>query len=294
MKLYKKYKYIILVLILLLLVLISSIYLYNKDKIIELFNNFTLNNNNDGKITVILNVYKRPHTLIEQIKAVKNQTIPPSEIIVYNNHVENYDIPEISNELKSNVTIIKSEKNFGVWARFGIALLANTEYVCIFDDDTIPGKKWFENCINTMKETPGLLGSRGVIFKKGNNYNLEEDVGWTTQNSNIKEVDIVGHSWFFRREWLQYLWEIVPNYTTLLKAGEDIAFSAVLQKHNIKTYVPPHPKEDTELHGGNLKSGHKYGGEKVGISSDPKNLSRMDDILQYFIKELGFKTINNR
>jgi hypothetical protein len=35
-----------------------------------------------------------------------------------------------------------SNYNFGVWARFAFALNATTKYVCVFDDDTLPGKKW--------------------------------------------------------------------------------------------------------------------------------------------------------
>jgi hypothetical protein len=47
-----------------------------------------------------------------------------------------------------------------------MALLANTEYVCIFDDDTIPGKRWFENYLSTIKQYNGLLGTVDVLFKK--------------------------------------------------------------------------------------------------------------------------------
>ena len=92
-------------------------------------------------ITTILTVYRRPHTLIEQLEAIQNQTYPPSSIIIWKNHYDNIVLPEIPEHLKKNVDIITSTRNFGVWARFALGLLANTNYVAVFDDDTIPGTK---------------------------------------------------------------------------------------------------------------------------------------------------------
>jgi len=254
-------------------------------------NNFKYNK--DNKITVILNVYKRPHVLIEQITAVKKQTFSPEKIIIYKNFVEGIELPKIPDELNKNITIIESSENFGVWGRFAIGLLANTEYVCIFDDDTIPMPKWFENCINTMKVTPGLLGTNGVIFKKGVEYN-GENVGWNTPNETTKEVDIVGHSWFFKREWLQYLWDYIPNYDSVLRRGEDIAFSAMLQKNGIKTYVPAHPKDEKDLWGSNPELALKYGREDAAISMEDDAKTKFNTVLKHFIEDMGFITINNK
>ena len=35
----------------------------------------------DGKITVILNGYKRPHTLVPQMEALKRQTVKPDMVM---------------------------------------------------------------------------------------------------------------------------------------------------------------------------------------------------------------------
>ena len=51
-------------------------------------------------ITAILNVFKRPHTLIEQLEAIQNQTIPPDNIIIWKNNAEGVIIPEIPYVLK--------------------------------------------------------------------------------------------------------------------------------------------------------------------------------------------------
>lgn len=84
-------------------------------------------------ITAILNGYKRPQFLQEQVDAINNQTIKPVEIMLWQNNTEGFD-----SELTSKLTTASSNKNLGVWARFAFALNAKTEYICIFDDDTIP------------------------------------------------------------------------------------------------------------------------------------------------------------
>ena len=110
-------------------------------------------------ITVVLNGYKRQEFLNYQINAVKNQTIQPSEILIWNNgdYIDYGDFDK-------NIVIANSSKNFGVWSRFSFALNAETEYICVLDDDTMPGKSFFENCLSTMKISPGLLGARGLRF----------------------------------------------------------------------------------------------------------------------------------
>lgn len=174
----------------------------------------------DG-ITCILTLYKRPHTLAEQVEAVRAQTVPPSQIIVWRNGAE--PVPTFVRD-DPDLTVVDSSANFGVWARFAVALLANTEYICVFDDDTIPGRRWFENCLKTIQkpESNGLLGTVGLIFDPAATYHSRCRVGWPAPNAETRRVDIVGHSWFFRRCWLQHLWSITPDYDAMLRAGEDI------------------------------------------------------------------------
>jgi GT2 family glycosyltransferase len=151
-------------------------------------------------ITAVLTLYKRPYTLIEQIIALKKQSIPPENIIIWKNYSEGIEMPKIPDNLNKNIIVIESSKNFGVWARFYVGLLVNSMYICVFDDDTIPGKDWFKNCLDTMNTHCGLLGTIGLRFKKGNNYSHYPRIGWDGPNNNVEQVDIVGHSWFFKRE----------------------------------------------------------------------------------------------
>ena len=103
-------------------------------------------------------------------------------------------------------------------------MLADTEYIALYDDDTIPGCKWHENCLSTMKTHEGILGSAGVILN-GTRYVQHDRCGWPTQNIETTEVDLVGHAWFFRREWLRYLWQEKP---VTWDNGEDILHGSIL------------------------------------------------------------------
>ena len=108
------------------------------------------------KVSVVLNVYKRSGYFAEQIRALLEQSVAPFEILVWENGEE-----RVPDEYKDRVTVTRAEKNFGVWARFSYALNAKGDYVLMLDDDTVPGRRWIENCLNTLLLSPGLLGTRG-------------------------------------------------------------------------------------------------------------------------------------
>ena len=239
-------------------------------------------------ITVILNSYRRPYNLKMQIEALKAQTIKPKEIWLWvNAHEDNkdYDYSDLGLD-----KIFNNDFNWKFYGRFAGALLSDTKYVAIFDDDTIPGTKWFENCLNTMKTHEGILGSAGILLND-KIYVKHDRCGWPTRNEETTEVDLVGHAWFFKRDWLQYLWkEKPPTWDN----AEDIQFAYSAQKYgNIKTYCPPHPKNDMEMHGSIM--GNELGIDNKATStnsavSHQQFFSERDFCVQYALKN-GWKTV---
>ena len=212
-------------------------------------------------ITAIVNIYKRPHTLDEQIQAIREQTIKPECIFIWNNG--NRDINLDKYKDATDIRVFDNNYNYGVWSRFLIGFLAPSEYICIFDDDTIPGKRWFENCLDSMKQKEALYGTIGVVFENRNDeYKTHWRYGWDGAEDTTQYVDIVGHSWFFKREWLKYfVMEPTQVYETRTN-GEDIHFSFMLQKYaNIQTCVPPHPVSNRELWGSMPKTAWIYGSD---------------------------------
>jgi len=221
-------------------------------KALELFENLINKKEVKSSITVILNCYRRPQYLEEQINLIKRQTVKPAQIWVWVNHHkdnENFDFSKLKVD-----RVIKNDFNWKFYGRFSIAMLADTEYVALFDDDTLPGDKWFGNCIETMKVKEGIMGGAGVQLK-GKQYRHHTRFGWSSQNEDIVEVDLVGHAWFFKQSWLKYLWMEKPF---MWDNGEDIQFSYCCQKYGgVKTYCPPHPTSDLSMHS-SLK-GYEYG-----------------------------------
>ena len=196
----------------------------------------------EPEITVVLNCYRRPENLREQIQSLRAQTIKPKQIWVWvNDHEDNHGFDFSSLDVDK---VIKNDYNWKFFGRFTICFMAQTEFIALFDDDTIPGTKWFENCIDTMKVSPGILGGAGVKLK-GNRYYGHDRFGWSSQNEQIVEVDLVGHAWFFKKEWLKYLWMEEP---LTYENGEDIHFCYAAKKYgSITTYCPPHPKDKPEF-----------------------------------------------
>jgi glycosyltransferase involved in cell wall biosynthesis len=241
---------------------------------------------NNPRISVILNVYKRSINFGEQLNAILNQSIEPLEILVWENGTET-----VPDEFRKKVTITRSSTNFGVWARFAYALNSRGEFVCIFDDDTIPGNRWLENCYTTFMKTPGLLGTRGVVFENQNAYSMHSDVGVYGPNVETEQVDIVGHSWFFKKDWLGEFWGDLGNRFLNDVAGEDIHFSFVVQQRlNLPTLVPPHPVDDLSLWGSDPGRARKLGAGQESISQAPESLKRFENALQHY-RKLGFKTL---
>ena len=223
-----------------------------------------------GDITVILNAYRRPYNLKMQIQALRNQTIPPKHIWLWiNAHEDNKDFDFQSLDVDR---IFHNDYNWKFYGRFAGALLADTKYVALYDDDTIPGCKWHQNCLNTMTQTEGILGTAGIILN-GSRYIQHERCGWPTHNSETTEVDLVGHGWFFKREWLRYLWQEKP---TTWDNGEDIQFAFMAKIHGgIPTYCPPHPPEDKEMHGSIL-------GNELGIDNKATSTNSNVSHQQFF------------
>jgi GT2 family glycosyltransferase len=241
------------------------------------------------KITAILTGWKRPQNLERQLEAIKNQTIAPTDIMMWYNG-EN---AEHAQKALPGVKTASCNHNFKFIGRFAYALLARTEYVCIFDDDTIPGPKWFENCINTMKTHEGILGTTGIYLTKNTNYRDHRKIGWNGQKSNEPiEVDLVGHAWFFKYDWLKYFWMEAP---LSWDNAEDIHFSYAAQKYGgIKTYVPPHPDTDRSIWGS--LNGSALGNDSVSswVNRDKNNHTIIRDNCVEKAVQNGWKLVHSK
>lgn len=204
----------------------------------------------ENEITVILTVWKR-NNLLQQISQLVNQTKKPNQIWIYQNE-SHLDI-EIPQQIKNqyNISVIQSRDiNFKFHGRFVLPLLCDTEYVAIFDDDTVPGIRWLENCLDTSKRNNCIVGANGRTMKPGFESSNEQHMIALGDGKPIEEetqVDFVGHCWFLKSEWCRNLWKDRPFSWD---NGEDIHLAASCQIYeNIKCFVPKMPLDDRELWG---------------------------------------------
>ncbi len=233
-------------------------------------------------VDVVLSAYKRPEVLSRQLEAVQAQTLQPKRVLLYQDGIDSYYKIRFDQEMLDRFDdYFISPENGGVWQRFAYAAKeATSKYVCIFDDDTVPGKRWLENCHMNMMQHRGIYGTNGILLD-----NLEYPgggggihIGWHVPNETTCEADFVGHSWFFESEWLA--WMLAKPYRQRFKyVGEDMSLSFACWEHGIKTYVPAHPVRMPSLWGSQPKFGEQFGRSAAAVSVNQANQLSMNEAL---------------
>jgi len=188
--------------------------------------------------------------------------------------------------MNENVEYIYANPNKKFHLRFAIGLLVDTEYVAFFDDDTIPGKKWFENCLNTIEKHDCICVTNGRnILPEQKTQTCPS--GWGVPKNEEEQCWFGGHSWFLKTKNLKYMWfdDIIEHNN-----GEDIQLSAnawLFKK--LPTYVPPHPLSDKELWG-SLR-GMELGADKVAsYIVNPSHYIDRWKLIEYYLTK-GWKPL---
>ncbi len=238
-------------------------------------------------ITVILTMYNRPMTIMKQLECLSKQTIVPQEIWVWKNHSDtnkeqHRHLMQVSRKYP-DVKIVDAHFNLKYHGRFALAQLARTEFVAVMDDDMFPDRKWFENCIASIKTHPGIMGGMGVRLLQ-NAYSPNKKFGWQNhQLPSVEKVDVCCQSWFFRKEWLKYLWYEEP---ITWENGEDIHFSYCAKKYGqIQSYVPPHPISDTGLWACDNTIGDEYASDRNATWRTDTHQNLRDSICRTYIEK---------
>lgn len=236
-------------------------------------------------ITVVVNSYKRPYSTLEQIQSIYHQKdVSVREVFYVQNTLPNIKYDERISTLPG-ITSFQMSRNMGVWSRFYAALNARTTWVCVLDDDTIPGACWLKNCIQAYETCPGLMGAIGLRFSN-KEYHIKERIGWDNPRDTLEQVDIVGHSWFFHRDLLCYFTRELPPIDHNMIVGEDMHFSAMLQKYSsYRTWVPPQYIHNRETLGS--QKGWEYGGDRNATAGNG-GMELMKEFMQHYTSN-GFR-----
>ena len=243
-------------------------------------------------VDVVLTCYKRPQILKQQLDAIKNQTLAPRRIFLYQDGIDGYYKVELNDKILSEFDAYKIAKtNGGVWKRFEFAEeICKSPYVCIFDDDTIPGARWLENCHMNSLQNRGVYGTNGVLMTQPEEYPRKFlNVGWHKPNIKTCAVDFVGHSWFFEREFLSGL--LSKSWSKNYKhCGEDMTLSFTAAQRGLGTYVPAHPVKILSLWGCLPEFGWSYGDDEIAIHKNSDNVFAMINALKE-IRASGWKCL---
>ncbi len=242
-------------------------------------------------VTIVLNGFKRQHTLAKQLQSIKEQSYPVEKILYFNlkSSDKNY-CPDYALLEQAGVEYADTSHDYGVWGRFTFALNAKTDFVCVMDDDIIPGKRYIENCIASYKKQPGIYGASGLIVNFKNNR--LEHYGWMGhKNANIKKVIYLHNTWFMPRKVLHAFWaHMAPEALTHnWRCGEDMHISLVAKKaFNLSTYVVPHPT-DNQDYWGNI-AGIEQTQDEHAIHFDPSIVRSMREFFKFSILS-GLKVV---
>ena len=248
----------------------------------------------DFDVSVVLTLYKRPECLETQLTAIANQSLKPKQILLYQDGTG--DTVKIPEHLKQKFDVIEiSPENRGVWARFDFARKnVKTKYVCMFDDDTIPGPRWLENCMTEMMTREGLYGTIGILcHKPAYVHKSHTRIGWANPNNKTVMVDFVGHSWFLQTKWLDYLFENTAELQAYKICGEDMTLSQKLQEHGINTFVPPHPENDKSLWGSLTEYSYKFGNDKNSLFVN-NGWTKMSEAFNLLVTKYHFGLVRKR
>lgn len=249
-------------------------------------------------VSVVLTSYKKPDALRHQLDAIGNQTLKPTEVCLFQDGIDGYYSIRFDDAFLSKFDdYCIQEHNAGVWKRFAYAQDCASKYVCLFDDDTIPGDCWLENCHFNMMEREGIYGAIGVVLEKPDGYPLNKDnyyrVGWAEPNAKTMQVDFVGHSWFLPRRVLSAMFDNTEQLQQFKVVAEDMTLSIKAQEIGIPTFVPPHPYSNKRVWGSDFSLAMKYGQASGSLSMNMKNLNLMSTALRV-IREGGFRFLFER
>lgn len=241
-----------------------------------------------NKYLAVIGLYQGTKWIDKIIKSLKNQTIPPDKIVIWNNNPyyteqnsHSYDVINCSANIKDY-----EKPNLGVYARFSAGLLYNYDRVLVLDDDTIPGSKWIENCYNTISQVgdESIIGYRGIRLTPNALY---DTIAFEKGTESITEVDLIGHSFFVKRKHIISLFEDSPvnNFN-----GEDTHLSAVnWLKYRTRTYVPKQLLSEKETWGSSMQQLGMSPGRLSTSLGHIEHFSQREKVNEYWIYERNWK-----
>jgi hypothetical protein len=209
--------------------------------------------------------------------ALRGGTLPPDEIIVWNNDTI-FPVPSAFGQ--PNVQMIHAMPNPGPCARFLAALTARSQFIFFQGSDVAVQPDTVRHLHDLLVTRPNVtLGLEGRILHEGQPYNYHIGKGGldgkllqqpTHNDISMGRMDIISRD---------VMVQCLPD-VPLFEREDDIWFSYALAKHHIERLVVPYTP------GVNGFTNLQEGG--VGNCTHPKHMNWRDDLCkQLFPTERG-------
>ena len=117
-------------------------------------------NNNHLSVTVSITTYNRPQDLRACLSALTKQTFKDFKVIVVNGG-DAQPVAATAKEFRLPIEIVQQERKGLVEARNLCWQRANTDIVCIIDDDLLVSENWLNAIINIFNSDPKIGGVTG-------------------------------------------------------------------------------------------------------------------------------------
>lgn len=172
-----------------------------------------------SSVTVVLTNWKRPHNLKKILDSLSTQSVKP-DIFLWNNGAE-FSHSAITWQ-------VDSSRNMMCWPRWWMASCAQTEYVCILDDDLMfIDDRVLEDMVKALQQSSEktIVGLFGMILDSAKEYRYGTQVRPLEEDQH---TDIVkGRCMMMRTSALGSV-SFQPKPTRPILMCEDILVSGVL------------------------------------------------------------------
>ena len=159
----------------------------------------------DKKISIVLATYNGEEFIKEQLDSIKNQTLPPDEVVICDDVSKDNTVSVVEQYIKDNSlqgwSIERNATNLGFGANFSKALgKATGDYIFFSDQDDIWMTDKLEKMVGIMEEKPEIkvLCSEYEIFCTGDD--IPENAGNFGKNNrndkSLEKIALTPHNFF--------------------------------------------------------------------------------------------------
>lgn len=225
-------------------------------------------------ITAIIQSYRRQENIPIIIKSLRDQTIPPERIVVWNdNDGSGKDLKDL------NVDIINTNtNNNGNWGAFLYTFLIDTKYIAVIDDDCPPGPKWFEFCIKNLRGKK-IFTEFGIKLTD-NTYKNSKKIRTRIQSKkSFRSVDMAGHTYFFNKNAVMPMLRKRPPFWHNIV---DLHFSFMARKYKWKILVPMVENKDEQPYDRSIKL--PYSDREKAMFKRGNHLNKRDEYIKWAVK----------